>query len=181
MPKSDKVYKNEAKLPINPIVQKYNFDCGLAAIKTFLCTAGKEVEDEVILKYLKTNRVSGTHPRGIIQFVEHCGFEFVERLGATVSEIEEKITEGYYCLVVYQAWGSPKEHKNLLAGHYSLAYGYDSENLHLADPSVYEEDELEMGEGLRKLTKKEFDKDWIDQDYQGNVFDHWMLAIRPSI
>ncbi len=167
----------EVKLPVIPVTQDYSFDCGKAVVKTILKSLGKEVGDDILQGILRTNRVSGTHPRNIMEAFRYLGLEFVEKVGSTMADIEEKIKEGYYCLVVYQAWGMPDEHASLESGHYSLAYGYDSEQLHVADPSALE-DGFGDQNGLRKIAKSEFEKDWKDQDYQGNIYDHWMVAVK---
>ncbi len=172
--------KKETKLPVNPVLQDFNYDCGKATVKTLLKSIGVEIEEEKLQDILKTNKVSGTHPTRILDALRHLGLEFVEKVGATVTDIEEQLEAGFYCLVVYQAWGTPEQHLALESGHYSLAYGYDEENVHLADPSARYEDELVSEEGLKVMTKNEFDRDWKDQDYQGNIYDHWMVAVKGS-
>lgn len=171
---------NEVKLPVSPVRQDYNFDCGKASVKTLLKSIGIEIEEEILQSILRTNRVSGTHPKNMIEAFRHAGLEFVEKVGATVDDIEEKIRDGYYCMVVYQAWGSPEEFKNLECGHYSLAYGYDDTGIHLADPAMEEVDSEGMGNGLKRVLKSDFDNDWCDQDYQGNKYDHWMVAVKSN-
>ncbi|HEX9007723.1 MAG TPA: cysteine peptidase family C39 domain-containing protein [Patescibacteria group bacterium] len=172
--------KNLVVLPVEPVIQEFNYDCGKAAVKTLLKTLKIEMDEEILQDILRTNKVSGTHPSRILELFSHLGLQFFEKVGATVADIEEKIREGYYCMVVYQAWGSPEEHTNLESGHYSLAYGYDDEAIHLADPDVWKEDDMGMGEGLRTLEKNNFDQDWRDQDYQGNLYDHWMVAVKKD-
>lgn len=167
-------------LPVCPVTQVQDFDCGKAAVKTLFKTMGIELEEKILQAILRTNEASGTPPKNILQALRFAGLEFVEMLGSTVSDIENKIKEGYYCLVVYQAWGSPEEHKTLESGHYSLAYGYDDSSVHLADPWVREESMTDMGIGLRKLPKSDFDQDWRDLDYQGNMYDHWMVAVKAN-
>lgn len=169
---------NEKKLPVNPVLQEFNYDCGKAAVKTLLKTLGIDVEEQKLQDILKTDEVAGTHPTRIIEALESLGLEFVEKIGATVADIEEKIIEGFYCLVVYQAWGTPEDHATLESGHYSLAYGVSDDDIHLADPAVTVDDELGMGDGLRAIPKEDFNRDWIDQDLEGNLFDHWMVAVK---
>ena len=167
----------EVRLPVKPVLQDYSFDCGKAVVKTLMGSLGAELEDKKLQDILRTNRVSGTHPRNILEALKHLELEFEEKIGSTIADIEEKIAQGYYCLVVYQAWGSPEERAKLESGHYSLAYGYTDTALHLADPSAYQ-GARGLGSGMRILDKEKFNNEWKDQDYQGNIYDHWMVAVK---
>lgn len=167
-------------LPVSPVVQEYNYDCGKAAIKTLLITFGMNIDEEELQRTLRTNRVIGTHPNRILETLEALNLELIEKVKAKMSDLEEMLSRGYYCLLVYQAWGTEVEKRTLESGHYSLAYGIDEDNIHLADPAVREEDNLGMGEGLRMVSRSDFEKDWCDQDFNGNIYDHWMLAVKPK-
>lgn len=168
------------KLPVLPFRQEFDYDCGKATVKTLLGSMGVSLNDSVLQDMLGTNRKTGTHPSRIVNTLKNLGLSFKEVVGAKISDLEELLTNNYYCLVVYQAWGSENEHKKLESGHYSLAYGVDGEVVHLADPLAEESDGYGLGDGLRYLKKEEFDKDWVDEDWDGNRYDHWMLAIKAD-
>lgn len=174
----EKAILNLEKLPITPVLQDFNYDCGRAVVKTLLKSLGKETDEILLQDKLKTNSRTGTHPTRIVDTLQQMGLSLVEKIGAELSDLEEMVSQGYYCLVVYQAWGNKKERRRLESGHYSLVYATDLEYVHLADPLVEESDGFGMGEGLRRLEKTSFDGDWRDQDYRGRIYDHWMLAVK---
>ena len=169
---------NVNKLSVTPVLQDFNYDCGRAVVKTLLKSLGRETDDALLQDNLKTNPRTGTHPTRIVSTLRQMGLNLVEKVGAELADLEKMVSEGYYCLVVYQAWGSRRERRRLESGHYSLVYAVDGESVHLADPLVEESDGFGMGEGLKRMPKLKFDNDWRDQDYRGEVYDHWMLAVK---
>lgn len=166
------------RLPVIPVRQEYDYDCGKAAVKTLLNSVGIRFEDNMLQDMLGTNEITGTHPTRIVKTLKKLGLSIKEVVGAGLADLEKLIGDNYYCLVVYQAWGTDREHRRLESGHYSLAYGVDGELVHLADPLAEESDGYGLGDGLRYLKKNEFDRDWVDEDLEGNRYDHWMLAVK---
>jgi len=167
-------------LPVTPVLQDFNYDCGRAVVKTLLKSIGKQTDDQELQDMLRTNPRTGTHPTRIIETLSGMGLSLVEKLGAKISDLDEMVSQGYYCLVVYQAWGTRAQRRKLESGHYSLVYAVDQDQVHLADPLVEESDGFGLGEGLRRLHKNEFETDWKDQDFTGKVYDHWLLAVKAD-
>ena len=170
------------KIPkITPVVQKESFDCGPAAVATLLKIVGREdLAREDIYERLGTSAEIGTRIDKIGQFLLSEGIKIEEKVGATMLDLENKIKEGKVCLVDYQAWGTEKEKNELLCGHYCVVFGVDEKEIYMFDPSIETELETGLGIGVVKISKEAFDKRWVDKEVTGEVYDHWMIAVRTS-
>ena len=49
--------KNLVVLPVEPVIQEYNYDCGKAAVKTLLKTLKIEMDEDILQDILRTNKV----------------------------------------------------------------------------------------------------------------------------
>jgi hypothetical protein len=65
-----------------------------------------------------------------------------------------------------------------LCGHYSIVIDIDDEYVWLIDPGVEVEAEPGRGVGVIKKERKDFDKRWVDRSGSGEIYDHWMVAVR---
>jgi len=167
------------KIAFEHVLQRYDYDCGVAAVSTFMSiTRNTRVDLDDLQRQLKALPASGTSPDNITNYLLKEKVPFVEKVGSKMWELEELITKGYVCLVVYQAWYSEEEKNRLECGHYSIVIDIDSEFVWLVDPGVKEETEPGTGVGVVKRSRTEYDKWWIDKDAAGKVYDHWMVGVR---
>lgn len=166
------------KLSIEPIVQQSDYDCGPAAVSSLLLLADREdVLKTDVNTRLKVDH-DGTKPANIKKLLTDEKIEFVEMFGASMDDLDQKLKNGYVCLVAYQMWGTEEEYKNLDGGHYSIVFDMDEQYVWLIDPSIREQEIYEFGIGINRLTREEFEGKWIDKDIEEKLYDHWMLAVR---
>jgi len=166
---------------IEPIMQRYNYDCGGAAVSNLLLMLGKEeVLKTDLYQRLEVDPINGTRIKNIKKLLNEEGIEYFETSGASISDLEAVLTVGYFCLVCYQAWGTEEEMGTLESGHYSVVFNVDEKNVWFIDPSVQEEDDIGEGIGVIFRTREDFDKRWKDKGIEGEIYDHWMLAVKAS-
>lgn len=163
-------------LPVKPVVQANNYECGVACIQTILGTRGIRSNRQALKKLLKTNRNYGTMPRNIKEVLGAYEFKVRERFEANLDNIESELSKGRLCLVAYQAWGYKKYFETLQSGHYSVIFGIEKDFLWLADPNVRGA-RVRYRKGVRKIKREVFEGRWIDEDGKKKVYDRWYLAI----
>jgi len=127
---------------------------------------------------LEVDPVNGTRIKNIKKLLDEEGVEYFEASGAGISDLEAALSVGYVCLVCYQAWGTEEEMDTLESGHYSVVFDVDEKSVWFIDPSVLKEDEVGEGIGVIFRTREDFDKRWRDKGVEGEIYDHWMLAVK---
>lgn len=163
---------------VKPVTQTSDYDCGPAAVSSILMLAHREeVLKTDIYKRLKVDS-DGTKPTNIKRLLKEEKIEFVETFGASMAALQRALKHGYVCLVAYQMWGTDEEYASLDGGHYSVVFDVDEKYVWLMDSSIREQEVYEFGMGINRLTQEEFDEKWIDKDIDGELYDHWMLAVR---
>ncbi|PIZ24967.1 hypothetical protein COY48_00095 [Candidatus Collierbacteria bacterium CG_4_10_14_0_8_um_filter_43_86] len=164
---------------IEPVIQKFNYDCGGAAVSNLLLMLGKgDVLKTELYQRLEVDPVNGTRIKNIKKLLDEEGVEYFEASGAGITELEAVLAVGYVCLVCYQAWGTEDEMDTLESGHYSVVFDVDETNVWFIDPSVLKEDEVGEGIGVIFRSREDFDKRWRDKGVEGEIYDHWMLAVK---
>ena len=164
---------------IEPVIQKFNYDCGGAAVSNLLLMLGRgEVLKTELYQRLEVDPVNGTRIKNIKKLLDEEGVEYFEASGAGISDLEAALSVGYVCLVCYQAWGTEEEMDTLESGHYSVVFDVDEKSVWFIDPSVLKEDEVGEGIGVIFRTREDFDKRWRDKGVEGEIYDHWMLAVK---
>lgn len=164
---------------IEPVIQKFNYDCGGAAVSNLLLMLGRgEVLKTDLYQRLDVDPVNGTRINNIKKLLNEEGVEYFEASGAGISDLEAALSVEYVCLVCYQAWGTEEEMDTLESGHYSVVFDVDEKNVWFIDPSVLKEDEVGEGIGVIFRTREDFDKRWRDKGIEGEIYDHWMLAVK---
>jgi hypothetical protein len=167
------------KLGIEPVTQKFNYDCGVATVSNLLLMLQREdLLKTDLSQRLEVSPVDGTRIRKIKDLFDEEGIEYSETMGAEISDLEAVLAVGYICMVCYQAWGTDEEINTLESGHYSVIFDIDDESIWFIDPSVRQEDAIGDGIGVIRRNRQEFDKNWKDKGMEGEVYDHWMLAIK---
>jgi predicted alpha/beta-hydrolase family hydrolase len=163
---------------IKPVTQTADYDCGPAAVSSILLLVHKEdVLKTDVYQRLQVDS-EGTRPTSIKKLFIEEKIEFVETFGSSIDELERALKNGYVCLVAYQMWGTEEEYERLDSGHYSVVFDIDEEYVWLIDSSVREQEVYEFGMGINRLTKEEFDKKWSDKNADGELYDHWMIAVK---
>ena len=164
---------------IEPVIQKFNYDCGGAAVSNLLLMLGKgEVLKTELYQRLEVDPVNGTRINNIKKLLDEEGVEYFEASGVGILDLEAVLSTGYVCLVCYQAWGTEEEMDTLESGHYSVVFDVDETNVWFIDPSVLKEDEVGEGIGVIFRSREDFDKRWRDKGVEGEIYDHWMLAVK---
>jgi predicted double-glycine peptidase len=163
-------------LPVKPVVQANNYECGVACVQTILGTKGIRSNRLGLKKVLGTSRVYGTLPRKIKAYLSTFDFVVKEKHRASLSSIEAELKKGRMCLVAYQAWGAKKYFESLQSGHYSVVFGIEDGFLWLADPNV-KGSRVRYKRGIRKIKKEVFEARWKDEDGKKKLYDHWYLAL----
>lgn len=165
---------------IEPVIQKFDYDCGPASVGSLLLLIGKEdlLKTDIYQGLGVTSE--GTKPKNIKKFLEEEKIEFIETFGSSISDLKRTLDGGYACLVAYQAWGNEEEVRNLESGHYSVVFDMDEEFVWLIDPSVHEEMLTGFGVGIRKIPIVEFDTIWKDKSVDGEIYDHWMIGAKGA-
>lgn len=163
-------------LPVKPVVQANNYECGLACTQSIL--ASKKIRSNRLLlkKRLGTSKEGGTMPSKIKEVLRERGLKVTEKHGSTLEELESNIKKGKICLVAYQAWGDKKYFEKMQSGHYSLVVGFEKDFLWLMDPNVRGK-RVKYRKGVRKIGKEVFEARWKDEDAKQKLYDHWYLAV----
>lgn len=166
---------NKAKFKF--ILQKEDFDCGVAAVATLLLNAGyKAVSYPRLSRELKLSKNGVSYLTiGESLLVKK---ELVPKLlqGGTLQDLKREIKEGRICLILYQGWGNAAENAALKSGHYAVVVGYERSKIYLLDPSVYEDwgDDI----GWRIIDEAKFASRWVDRD-KNQLIRGWMVSIKP--
>ncbi len=163
-------------LPVKPITQANNYECGVACVQTILTSRGIRSNRLILKRRLGTRRAYGTMPRKIKEVLSSYEFKVKEKYGASLKDIEKELKRGRLCLVAYQAWGAKKYFESLQSGHYSVVFGIEDGFLWLADPNV-RGSRVRYRKGVRKIKREVFEDRWKDEDGKKKVYDHWYLAI----
>ncbi len=163
-------------LPVKPVVQANNYECGVACVQTILGTKGIRSNRLGLKKILGTSRAYGTLPRKIKALLSSFDFRVKERFEASLADIEADLGRGKLCLVAYQAWGAKKYFESLQSGHYSVVYGIEDGYLWLSDPNV-RGSRVRYRKGVRKIKREVFESRWKDVDGKKKLYERWYLAV----
>lgn len=162
------------------VLQKYNFDCGVAATITILKNLGfKNVRYAKVAKELGVTR-EGVAPAEIVDyFRKFSNLKLKVKTGSDINDLKKELKAGSLCMIAYQSWGKPEEVKALECGHYSVAVGIDKGKVYLLDPTAYKD--WGNGIGWRVMNLTDFKNKWVDKEYSGNIIKGWMLSVRPNV
>lgn len=171
--------RKRRKSPEKIVAQKFDYDCGGAAVSTLLLMLGKEeVLKTDVYERLGVNPIDGTKSINIKKFFDEEKIPYLEIWEAGLSDVENVLNNNGVVLVSYQAQGEAEEIACLECGHYSVIFDIDEEFVWLIDPSWEEEYVPGSGIGVFKMGKTEFEKLWIDKGADGEIYRKWMLAVR---
>ncbi len=171
--------KERKHLEVRPVVQKFDYDCGGAAVSTLLLMLQREdVLKTEIYKRLEVNEVDGTKSENIKKLFDEEDIPFLEVWSADINDLNNVLKNGGVALISYQAWGEPDEIEKMECGHYSIVFDIDEEFVWLIDPSAEIEYIPGSGIGVLKRPIVEFEKLWIDKGTDGEIYNKWMMAVR---
>lgn len=168
-------------LALKPVVQKFDYDCGGAAVVDLLSLLGREdVINADLYQRLDVNPMDGTKSQNIKKLFEEEKIEYSEKFKATVDDLDKLIKEGCVCLISYQAWGTEEEMDNLDSGHYSIVFEVDKEYVWLIDPTIDGVEVPGSVPGIVRRSKDYMERRWVDKGTAGEIYDHWLLAVKVA-
>ncbi len=174
-----KTGEGHRKAPERMVAQKYDYDCGGAAVCTLLLMLQREdVLKTDVYEKLEVNPIDGTKSILIKKLFDEENIPFLEVWNADLMDVENVLKNGGVVLISYQAEGAPEEIERLECGHYSILFDIDEEFVWLIDPSYEWEYIPGSGIGVVKLPRVDFDKLWVDKGIDGTVYEKWMIAVR---
>lgn len=93
-------------LPVKPVVQVNNYECGVACVQTILASRAIKSNRLGLKRQLHTSKNYGTLPKRIKEALSSYELKVREKYEANLADIEAELKKGRICLVVYQAWGA---------------------------------------------------------------------------
>jgi predicted double-glycine peptidase len=160
------------------VLQKRNYDCGVAATSMLLANSGVKMGYKTIEKRLNVTK-EGVSCAVIARYVKT--FKNLKprvMVNSKIKDLRSQLEKGRICMVVYQSWGKRHEQEALLCGHYSVAVRMTKTRLYLLDPGAYED--WGSGKGFRIMKINSFEKKWVDRDF-GKIIKSWMISVKPLV
>ncbi len=159
------------------ILQKRNYDCGVAATKAILINSGFKASYKKLEKDLDLTREGVSYKTIETYFKTLKDIKVKIKINAKIDDLKKELVTGNSCMVVYQSWGEKHEVEALECGHYGVVVKITNDKVYLLDPGAYED--WGDGIGFRIMHLKDFENKWIDKDF-GKVLKGWMLSIQKS-
>ena len=98
------------KIIFEHVSQRYDYDCGVAAVNTLIMMLGREkLPADELEKRLGTTPDLGTSPVNIKRVLDEEKIDYMESRNGKFEDLEKMIGADFVCLVVYQAWWTEKE------------------------------------------------------------------------
>lgn len=161
--KHRKIPDGVIKIHLPNVQQTTNFSCGAAVTQAicFYYGVGPDKQEEY-MKKLGTKPNQGTAPADICDFVRKYGLQSKAFDKMSFEHLKEFIDQEKPVICAVQAYGSKKDYKKSLSGHYVVAIGYDKKHIYFEDPS---------SQGRRTyLPIEEFEDRWHDADKHGTSY-----------
>lgn len=155
--------------------QAADYTCGVAALQSILYYYGKEFREDQLAEKLQADPLRGTRYPKIEEFARSLGFRVDMQTHMTLEDLKRRIDERKPVIVLIQAWpDSPVDwSQDWKDGHYTIALGYDTDNVYFMDPST-------LGH-YTFIPIPEFLKRWHDAD-DGTYLHHFgmMITMEPA-
>jgi uncharacterized protein len=119
--------------------QSADYSCGAAALQAVLRYWGMDIEEDKLIKLLKTSPDYGTNEKDIVRVAKKMGLKAKFEDNITLEDLERSINEGIPVIVDCQSWRSSRYSNKSWAndwrnGHYMVVIGIDESNVYLEDP-----------------------------------------------
>lgn len=157
-------------IPIATVNQKYNYDCGPAAVRSITQYFGISITQDELIKLCETGKKKGTHPDDLIGCIDNLGLKYKVMQSMTVKELIYNISKNRPVICNIQAWGD--NYDALKDGHYVVAIGVNTKKrlIYFEDPWL---------DGARgRLSYSALNKRWRDKEsFNGQIHDHLGVVI----
>ncbi len=160
------------------VLQKRNYDCGVAASMAILVNSGYKASYKKLEKDLKLTKEGVSYATIAKYFKSLSETRSKTKIKAKIKDLKSELEKGNICMVVYQSWGKPHELEELECGHYGVVVNITKDKVYLLDPGAYED--WGDGIGFRIMKLKDFKEKWVDKEY-GKLVKGWMLSLKPII
>jgi len=137
--------------------QTYDYDCGAQVLESIFAYYGKDIREEKIMKYAKTDSDHGTRVSMMLKTIKKYKFKSVAKK-MQIKDLKYYIDKKIPIILLVQAWAGRKKvkwRKDWKDGHYVVAIGYDNKKIYFADPSSI---------FVTYLTYKELMNRWHDKE-----------------
>lgn len=158
------------KIPLPSVCQSSDYDCGAAALRAIAeyFKVGPEDQKDFI-KVVKAKKATGSSPENIIKAAKSFGLNVKSKIGMTLEELKDTISQGRPVICSMQAWGEKSDYPKDKSGHYIVAIGFDDGKIYFEDPSIH---------GKRGfLSFDEFDERWHDEESGGRKLKHFGITM----
>ncbi len=137
--------------------QSTEYSCGASALQAVLSYWGMDLDEEELMKLLKTTPETGTYPEDIVRTAKELGFDAEIKENLTIDELERETKKGNPVITLGQAWLSRDEADKALSedwedGHYVVILAVDKDYVYFEDPFV------RMGKGF--TPRRTFEEHW---------------------
>ena len=162
------------KVWVPEVIQHTTYSCGAAALHSVCCYWGVGLRCDLdYIPYLECNDKAGTTPENIIYFARSLGLRAKEMHGMSIEDLKQLLDAGRPVICPIQAWGNKRTYRDKNhSGHYVIVIGYDDRRIYMEDSSL---------PGRRGyLIYRQFVQRWHDEDYYGNLYNQYGIAIWRS-
>jgi hypothetical protein len=159
------------------VLQKEEYDCGVAASMSLLINCGiVGISYDKLSKDLNLS-VEGVSYKTISEyFLRHKELEPKVYENANLLLLKKEVKKGNLVMIVYQGWAEESEVEKLIWGHYAIVVDIADGKLLLQDPGANEQWVKDIG--WLTMDEADFEKRWIDED-AGKIVKCWMLSVKP--
>jgi predicted double-glycine peptidase len=119
--------------------QVTDYSCGASALRSVLSYWGREVDEEELMKLMKTTFEAGTYPEDMVRGARAFGFQAEAKENLTIKDLTDFTADGKPVIVVLQAWRSQSSSPASVAeewdaGHYIVVLEVDEKYVYFQDP-----------------------------------------------
>lgn len=153
--------------------QATNYSCGAAAMQSMFGFYGEDLNEDELVKLLKTNSEEGTDYNEIVRVAKEKGYEVKVYKDMSLAQLKKQLDKKNPVLCLIQAWAEKKVDYSTdwQDGHYVVAIGYDKSRIFFMDPST-------LG-NYTFIKNKDFLKRWHDKNSTESL-NHFGLTIKKK-
>ena len=159
------------------VLQKKNYDCGVAASAALLINSGakKLVHYKKLAKKLKLSTRGVYSDKIASHFLLKNEIRPKIKVNSTIRDLKTELKKNRLCMIMYQGWAKEHEIDDLVWGHYAIAVKVSKNKVYLLDPGANDKDEKHLGWRVMKLP--DFKKRWVEKE-KNTVIKGWMLSVK---